>query len=283
MSFFDKILSRFLPNRVWKNYLYKKEYGRLSKSTLGSLLKNNLQFKDIHKGRRCFLLGNGPSLKNIDLAWLEDEITFTVNDLFYKEDFDKINTTYHVFADPAYYYDFNNTLEQLLSKASPKRIFMEGSGFGKLKKSEQNGNAPISFFINGIEVDDLYFTPIDLCRMLPYYSTVVQSALMIAAYMGFKEIYLLGCDCTGILNYIDKVHGRAIRHYAYELPGGKPKPHTYIANSEQIFFEWYHIFKSYRIINDIFKANNIRLVDLTENGIIDSLEKGKLCDVIRSK
>ena len=32
--------------------------------------------KDIHKGQRCFIMGNGPSLKNTDLSKLRNEITF---------------------------------------------------------------------------------------------------------------------------------------------------------------------------------------------------------------
>ena len=40
-------------------------------------------FKDCHQGERCFILGNGPSLQNTDLAPLADEITFGVNGIFY--------------------------------------------------------------------------------------------------------------------------------------------------------------------------------------------------------
>ena len=38
--------------------------------------------KDIHKGQRCFIVGNGPSLKIEDLDLLKDEITFACNKIF---------------------------------------------------------------------------------------------------------------------------------------------------------------------------------------------------------
>jgi len=37
------------------------------------------QLKDIHKGKRAFIIGNGPSLKQTDLSKLRNEITFCMN------------------------------------------------------------------------------------------------------------------------------------------------------------------------------------------------------------
>jgi len=37
------------------------------------------RLKDIHKGKRAFIIGNGPSLKQTDLSKLRDEITFCMN------------------------------------------------------------------------------------------------------------------------------------------------------------------------------------------------------------
>ena len=37
------------------------------------------RFKDVHKGKRAFIIGNGPSLKQTDLSKLKNEITFCMN------------------------------------------------------------------------------------------------------------------------------------------------------------------------------------------------------------
>ena len=37
------------------------------------------QLKDVHQGKRAFIIGNGPSLKQIDLSKLRNEITFCMN------------------------------------------------------------------------------------------------------------------------------------------------------------------------------------------------------------
>jgi len=38
--------------------------------------------KDIHKGKRCFIIGNGPSLQNTDLSKLRNEYTFGMNRVY---------------------------------------------------------------------------------------------------------------------------------------------------------------------------------------------------------
>ena len=38
--------------------------------------------KDIHKGERCFIIGNGPSLNKLDLSKIKDEYTFGVNAIY---------------------------------------------------------------------------------------------------------------------------------------------------------------------------------------------------------
>ncbi|HXF86586.1 MAG TPA: 6-hydroxymethylpterin diphosphokinase MptE-like protein [Anaerolineales bacterium] len=40
------------------------------------------ELKDIHKGRRAFVIGNGPSLRQTDLGKLKNEITFGLNRIY---------------------------------------------------------------------------------------------------------------------------------------------------------------------------------------------------------
>jgi len=38
--------------------------------------------KDKHRGERCFIIGNGPSLRNTDLSCLRNEYTFGMNRIY---------------------------------------------------------------------------------------------------------------------------------------------------------------------------------------------------------
>jgi len=40
------------------------------------------RMRDLHRGERCFILGNGPSLKQTDLRLLEGEVTFGLNRIY---------------------------------------------------------------------------------------------------------------------------------------------------------------------------------------------------------
>jgi hypothetical protein len=40
------------------------------------------ELKDVHKGKRAFIIGNGPSLKHTDLSKLKNEITFGMNRIY---------------------------------------------------------------------------------------------------------------------------------------------------------------------------------------------------------
>lgn len=278
-----RLLAKVLPRKIWKRQVYKNKYRELIKTNheMNERLKSNLQFKDLHKGKRCFVLGNGPSLLSVDLSLLKDEITFTVNDLFYMKEFEKINTTYHLFADPAYFIKMDEIMDKITETVSPSIIFAEINGYKYIRQEELDSKYHIAYFANGIEVDDLDFMEIDMTYFLPYFCTVVQGAISIAMYMGCTEIYLLGCDCTGIMNYIERVQGKEMSFYAFDLSAEEQKKmyEQIDITSEHIFFEWHHIFKSYGILDKIARKKQIRIINLTQGGILDSLEKGKLKDV----
>ncbi len=44
-----------------------------------TLLARNAKFHNMYFGRRCFVIGNGPSSNNEDLTQLSGEITITMN------------------------------------------------------------------------------------------------------------------------------------------------------------------------------------------------------------
>ena len=63
------------------------------------LLDRNKELVGKYQGRRCFVVGNGPSLKNQDLTKLKGEVVFTVNWMMRSPLFDTLKPTYHVIID----------------------------------------------------------------------------------------------------------------------------------------------------------------------------------------
>ena len=54
------------------------------------IVKNNVELKDKHKCRRCFLLGSGPSIKDENLKPLKNEIVFALNNFYVHDDLSEI-------------------------------------------------------------------------------------------------------------------------------------------------------------------------------------------------
>ena len=52
--------------------------------------------KDIHRGERCFIIGNGPSLRKMDVSKLQGEYTFGMNRIYLAFDKWGFETSYLV-------------------------------------------------------------------------------------------------------------------------------------------------------------------------------------------
>ena len=156
-----------------------------------------LQLKDIHKGERCFVIGNGPSLSAADLNLLKGEICFAANKIFLIYSQTDWRPTYYLTEDPL-----------VIRQNSEAIISLQGST--KLLV----WNPDVKWPVDGkrtITWDML----LPAKRKYPGFSldplsgiycghSVCYSAMQFAAYMGIEEINLIGMDFTFSVPNIDK-------------------------------------------------------------------------------
>lgn len=170
-----------LNNILDINAVYEEKYG----------FKNEkiLKFRDIHKGKRCFVIGNGPSLKYEDLECLRKhgEVCFGVNRIYLAYEHTLWRPDYYVAVD---YFIVQSDRVNISS--------MPGIRFIRhLYKMEGLWKEQDIYEFRG-----LVYPPGAPCLSQDMYSgiytgnTVVYDAIQIALYMGFQEIYLLGVDMT---------------------------------------------------------------------------------------
>jgi hypothetical protein len=67
------------------------------------------ELKDIHRGKRCFLIGNGPSLKQTDLSLLKNEFTIGTNRIYLAFPELGFSTSYYL------------SVNDLVSSSAPRR------------------------------------------------------------------------------------------------------------------------------------------------------------------
>ena len=156
-------------------------------------------FKDIHKGDRCFIIGNGPSLKSEDLDILHNygEICFGVNriDLMY----DKTPWRADYFVSTGIEQACIDNVENHLKNISGDKFIP--AWYRRNTRFTKDDSSFNYFFMQpqfrNYDVPNHHGFSDDITKRLFECYTVIFAAFQIAAYMGFSEIYLLGIDNGG--------------------------------------------------------------------------------------
>ena len=155
------------------------------------------QYKNKHKGQSCFVIGNGPSLCIEDLELLSSNgiPTFAMNAVWKIFGKTKWRPTYYFAEDPRNFQDGYETKEFLLKPNKGIEMMFLGDANDEFwKENKPVGNYMI--FHSHFEFSEFRHPKFseDLSRRSYEGGTVAYSCLQMAAYMGFKNIFLLGMD-----------------------------------------------------------------------------------------
>ena len=86
------------------SYFYRNFFApRLYNYRNGDILKNNLSIKNIHSGKRCFIIGNGPSVSNLNLGQLSNEYTFVMAEFEKNIQARELQPKFHIITDSVYF------------------------------------------------------------------------------------------------------------------------------------------------------------------------------------
>lgn len=136
------------------------------------------------KGRRCFIIGGGPSAKDLDLSLLKDELTIG------------INRAYEVI-EPSILYGVDGQLWGWAERGDlgeeSKRKFNAYRGYKVWMALHQM--FPPDFYL--IEVDDSGGHRIGTTQRLAFKNNSGYGAINLAAALGANPIYLIGFDMQG--------------------------------------------------------------------------------------
>ena len=143
----------------------------------------------------------------------------------------------------------------------------------------------IGFIDTSLSFYDHFNKNMDLTKRMPIMHNIVQYAISTAIYMGYKEIYLLGCDSTGIITKIKSImHESLDGCYAYQI---EQTDQRYINAAfdyhsiENQFAGWARIFHLYKELYDYCLRRNIKLVNCSSKTIIEGIPQQPLNAVIQ--
>ncbi len=167
-------------------------------------LKRLVKFRDIHQGEGCFIIGNGPSLKKMDLSPLKQYHTFGLNKIYLMFDNVDLQLSYHVAMNP---FVIQQSAEQFESLRCPSFLSY------KAAKNFVRPLTHIYFLLTGAFTA---FCP-DITHGISEGGTVTYAAMQIAFYMGFSQVFLIGVDhhftTSGNPNEKQVLQGDDLNHF----------------------------------------------------------------------
>lgn len=154
-------------------------------------------FQNRHQGQRCFIIATGPSLTIADIEKLKNEITFGMNSIIRIFDQTEWRPTYYGIQDRQVYESMEESILEHYRNADNVLVADQLGNYFQLPESfiqfPYNGNYHI--YDGKYEEYSARFSDNSYEVVYDGYS-ITYSLIQIAVYMGFKEIYLLGCDST---------------------------------------------------------------------------------------
>lgn len=217
------------------------------------------RLRNIHDGERCFIIGNGPSLRpeDLDILELHGEISFAFNRIFHIFPKTSWRPTYYISQD-------DKMLKSCVDEVSllPARIKFIPAEF-KWYYGIDVKDATYFHFENRINPDTAVSSDrIDKC--IYNSNTVVITAIQIAIYMGIKVIYLIGVDHhfhTSINSQGRIIVDESAKDYFTE-EYNKDKSNLYIPNVDKST-------EDFRAVKCYSDNRRIKIINATRGGHLD--------------
>ena len=211
--------------------------------------------KNIFSGRRCFIIGNGPSLRKTDMRLLKDEYTIGTNRIYLNYE--------NMGFEPTFYGSVNpNVLEQFAEEID----CVNSVKFVRSESRKYLKNTWNTFFIDSIPT--IGFN--ENFESLSWHEgwTVTFCAMQVAFYLGFGTVILVGVDHyfkeAGEPNKLVTAKGDDPNHFHPSYFGKDIKwQYPDMKRSEQ----------SYRIAKEVFEKDGRRILDATIGGKLQVFPK----------
>jgi hypothetical protein len=148
--------------------------------------------RDRYKGQRCFIIGNGPSLRQTDMSKLRNEITFGMNRFYLAFPELGFSTTYFVLVNDLV---IEQSQDEVLALDMPKFLCWRSRRFFERGFDPASHNL---IFLYASGTGPIFQK--DAARRLWEGATVTYITLQLAFHMGFSQVILVGVDH----NYVTK-------------------------------------------------------------------------------
>ena len=207
------------------------------------------EFKDIHVGQRCFIIGNGPSLRQTNLSKLKNEFTFGMNRIYLLFPELGFTTSYFVSINDLVIEQF---AEDIAALPIPKFIAWHSN------RHFQRFPEDMIFLYTTYTGPRFAY---DMTRRVWEGATVTNVALQLAYYMGFQQVILIGIDhnfaSKGDANKTVVSQGDDLNHFAPNYFGKGFRWQLPDLDTSEV---------GYSLVHDAYRKAGREVIDATVGG-----------------
>jgi hypothetical protein len=228
------------------------------------LLINNWKLrnlKDRHRGQRCFIIGNGPSLTVQDLDKLERENTFAANKIYLAFDQTRWRPRYYVVEDDHMIQQHHQQILRL--KGSVK--FINDNWKGLFRGDREVIWYPWRF------LEDEQFPKFSSNPLEALYCgyMVTYISLQLAFFMGFTRVYLVGVD----FNYSLVAPGQDSIQHSADHPQDHFTPDYFKPGEVRYLPQLERAERAMRCAKDFYEAHGRKIRNATRGGKLEVFER----------
>lgn len=277
----QQVLTDFRKSRIIRTVLYplnvayrKAQLQKYERSADSEYIKS---LHNMYEGKRCFVIGNGPSLTPQDLDRIQNEFSFATNRIYHIYDKTAWRPTYYVCTD-------NNVIAEEMGNIKsigdyPKFINFHAAKYGRDKNSNiwyicTKGK----FHVDPYKPQSSELSE-DVSKYVTWIHTVTVTAIELAIYMGFKEIYLLGVD-NSYANTVDnkgRIHRdptvKADYFVGMKGVGSKAGGKEIVSNVDVMNY-------SYELAKSFAEKKSVKIFNATRGGKLEVFDRAELDKVI---
>lgn len=230
----------------------------INRARLKKSQKKLQALRNAHQGKRCFIVGNGPSLTAADLEKLRGEICFGTHRVFNIFPETDWRPTYYCAQDHSLIQASTKDVSRLVAKGGKFIAVVPGRRYKKIK-----GASYVKMKLDPFYPELPKFSE-DVSDGIYEGFTVTYMCFQLAVYMGFREIYLLGVDHS---------------YSKVKLPNGEVLENSAVADhfsAKDVLENVPQLYKStlaYEKAERYTKERGIKIYNATRGGCLDSFER----------
>lgn len=252
------------PFRPLLRWIHRRIRTALEYHRVQGLLAPNRELRDRHRETdRCFIIANGPSLKAQDLLPLAWETTLVMNAFHLHPDYSRIDPAYHLVVDPDAFEDTSQTIDWLrdLERQGARTTFLfPADAAPLLERTGLFRRRSVRYLLLSEIGCERPRIRADLTRPISGVQCVTLACLLVAAYVGFRNVYLLGCDHDWLAT------PAKLSHFYEQDPTAFPEVRY---SYEELMESQLMLWRSYRHVRDFALARGVRIFNATKGGFLD--------------